>query len=330
LHRDCHLLQKHVTAIANSLQNIELYDLKDTPQKSDSSLIDEGCDKGCDEGRDDGYDDGSSSQGSFDGETFEEFVLPVLPNHTPLRVFQELDIPTSHNGSETTLTNANTSPNYATLTVPTWTKMSSVQPGSPNVSVKRAPRLSWLTFPSVTSLQLHPVEPQAVPQEDSPLPLPLIRARLSPEERQFFLALNKELEKVASFYLIKEAEMKIRNNSIKQQFLALVDHQKLLSMRSAPGPRSWHAKSGLPSVVSSVVTFISGLPRMLTNSNTAHQVPDSMTLPNSFPCSKASNTAEPARKNSRALHQSEYLNIVHELKKEVLEHYRLVVPFSQD
>jgi hypothetical protein len=76
-----------------------------------------------------------------------------------------------------------------------------------------------------------PVGPK--PHPFSELPLRDLMPLLSPPELAFFSTLDAELDKIETFYLARENEMKIRTELLGQQLNELAEHRKLFNVTFA-------------------------------------------------------------------------------------------------
>ncbi|KAK0474204.1 EXS family-domain-containing protein [Armillaria novae-zelandiae] len=132
-----------------------------------------------------------------------------------------------------------------------------------------------------------------------------LRGQLSPEELSFLDALDRELEKIETFYLDREKEMQTRTTALEEQLHELTYHRKLFHETHPSTPKPWVlgkvGKVGIKKPQKSVVT--DGF-RSRRNSN---------------------ETTRPHGKGpsyAHALDPDEYQNAKKKLNKAVLEHYR--------
>jgi hypothetical protein len=63
------------------------------------------------------------------------------------------------------------------------------------------------------------------------LPLHELLAQLSPEEKKLFDMLDAELDRIESFYLMREKETQERSNLLRGQLNELSEHKKVVQVR---------------------------------------------------------------------------------------------------
>jgi hypothetical protein len=63
------------------------------------------------------------------------------------------------------------------------------------------------------------------------LPLHELITQLSPEEKSFFIMLDRELDKIESFYLAREKETQERSRVLQGQLNELHEHKRIVQVR---------------------------------------------------------------------------------------------------
>ncbi|KAG7441122.1 SPX-domain-containing protein [Guyanagaster necrorhizus] len=138
-----------------------------------------------------------------------------------------------------------------------------------------------------------------------PLTLQDLRGQLSPEELSFLDALDKELEKIETFYLDREKEMQTRTTALEGQLHELSYHRKLF--------HETHPSTSKPWILGKVGKVGFRKPQKAVNADGYR------------PQRNCNETAHPHGKSpsyAHALDPDEYQNAKKKLNKAVLEHYR--------
>jgi hypothetical protein len=96
---------------------------------------------------------------------------------------------------------------------------------SSSLAISRQLQSLIINFAAVASNSSSPHAPR--PLYDTSLSLPELLPLLTPIEQSFFTALDVELNKVETFYLDREQEMRERGILLEEQLEELVEHRRL-------------------------------------------------------------------------------------------------------
>jgi hypothetical protein len=159
---------------------------------------------------------------------------------------------------------------------------------------------------------------------------------LSPPELAFFSTLDAELDKIETFYLARENEMKIRTELLGQQLNELAEHRKLFNVMFPVfffftcQSNSEIAQAAYPSGVRSAINASAILnfnlkAKLLKDEQVISAAKDkgkatAHRAAGKFPGTAASSSLH--LEGSTQLDPDEFHDAKHKLKKAVLEHYR--------
>ncbi|KAJ7906260.1 EXS family protein/ERD1/XPR1/SYG1 family protein [Mycena leptocephala] len=155
------------------------------------------------------------------------------------------------------------------------------------------------------------------PHPFSELPLRDLMPLLSPPELAFFSTLDAELDKIETFYLARENEMKIRTELLGQQLNELAEHRKLFNAAYPSGVRS--------AINASAILNFNLKAKLLKEEQVISAAKDkgkatAHRAAGKFPGTAASSSLH--LEGNTQLDPDEFHDAKHKLKKAVLEHYR--------